>query len=102
MVAMKMQTEPSPGLDTFRTVMFWGQIAATVVTIGASLAMLSKWGANNSVVKLLAGAGRSLASKSTDATARASARASIASVSSSLSESAVSQAVQAQAAPAGG
>lgn len=95
MVAMKMQTEPSPGLDTFRTVMFWGQIAATVVTIGASLAMLSKWGANNSVVKLLAGAGRSLASKSTDATARASARASIASVSSSLSESAVSQAVQA-------
>jgi YD repeat-containing protein len=94
MVAMKMQTEPSPGLDTFRTVMFWGQIAATVVTIGASLAMLSKWGANNGVVKLLAGAGRSLASKSTDTAARASARASIASVSSSLAESAAGQAVQ--------
>jgi RHS repeat-associated protein len=95
MVSMKMQTEPSPALDTFRTVMFWGEIAATVVTIGASLAMLSKWGANNGVVKLLAGAGRSLASNTTDNAARSTARASITSLSSGLAESATKQVVQA-------
>jgi RHS repeat-associated protein len=95
MVSMKMQTEPSPALDTFRTVMFWGEIAATVVTIGASLAMLSKWGSSNSVVKLLAGAGRSLATSTTENSARSTARATITSMSSSLAESATKQVVQA-------
>lgn len=98
MVAMKMQTEPSPGLDTFRTVMFWGQIAATVATVGASLAMLSKWGASNRVVRLLAGAGRGLAKESSSAAsgaaARTSARSSLASVSASLADSAAGQVVQ--------
>ena len=98
MVAMKMQTEPSPGLDTFRTVMFWGQIAATVVTVGASLAMLSKWGASNKVVRLLAGGGRSLADdgagSGAGAAARAGSRSSVASASSAVTEASGKAAVE--------
>ncbi|MGI9196497.1 MAG: hypothetical protein ACR2KE_03445 [Candidatus Nanopelagicales bacterium] len=98
LVAMKMQTEPSPALDTFRTVMFWGQIAATVVTVGASLAMLKQSWANNKVLRLLAGAGRSLASDTSaagaGAAAKAGARSPLASVPSSLAESGAKRVVQ--------
>lgn len=95
MVAMKMQTEASPALDTFRTIMFWGQMAATVVMLGATgLASFTKWGANSKSVRFLAGMGTK-PQQAAGSAARASAGSSIRSVSDAMFDISAQQIVQA-------
>jgi hypothetical protein len=95
MVAMKMQTEASPALDTFRTIMFWGQMAATVTMLGATgLASFTKWGASSKTVRFLAGMGTK-PQQAAGSSARASAGASIRSVNEAMFEISAQQIVQA-------
>jgi RHS repeat-associated protein len=95
MVAMKMQTEASPALDTFRTIMFWGQMAATVTMLGATgLASFTKWGASSKTVRFLAGMGTK-PQQAAGSSARAAAGASIRSVNEAMFDISAQQIVQA-------
>jgi RHS repeat-associated protein len=95
MVAMKMQTEESPALNTFRTIMFWGQIAATVAMLGATgLASFTKWGANSKTVRFIAGMGAKQP-QATGSAARAAAGASVRSAADAMVDVSAQQIVQA-------